>query len=65
MEKNEGRELDLEEIHEKICDLMCMFHDFCEKHQLRYYLAYGTLIGAIRHKGFIPWDDDFDVQMPR
>lgn len=37
----------------------------CREHNLRYSLAYGTLIGAIRHKGFIPWDDDIDVCMPR
>lgn len=37
----------------------------CRKHQLSYALAYGTLIGAMRHSGFIPWDDDIDVYMPR
>jgi len=37
----------------------------CDRHGLRYYVTDGTLIGAIRHKGFIPWDDDFDMSMPR
>ena len=41
------------------------FAELCERHSLRYCADCGTAIGAVRHKGFIPWDDDFDIQMPR
>lgn len=46
-------------------ELLAEFADFCEANGLRYYLYAGTLLGAVRHKGFIPWDDDTDVMMPR
>lgn len=45
--------------------LLKLFADKCEENGLRYWLDYGTLLGCIRHKGFIPWDDDLDVSMPR
>ena len=41
------------------------FVNFCEQHNLRYYAAFGTALGAVRHHGIIPWDDDIDVYMPR
>ena len=57
--------IDIEESKKIELDILSYFARFCEEHGLRYFLAYGTLIGAVRHKGFIPWDDDVDVQMPR
>ena len=49
-------------------DALKIFKEFkriCDKHKLKYYAAYGTALGAVRHHGFIPWDDDLDVAMPR
>lgn len=46
-------------------ELLERFQEICERHGLRYYAIGGTLLGAVRHRGFIPWDDDIDVGMPR
>lgn len=46
-------------------NVLSRFMEICEKHQLKYSVAGGTLIGTIRHKGYIPWDDDIDIHMPR
>lgn len=53
------------EIKKVELEILLEFHHFCSNHKLKYSLAGGTLLGAIRHKGFIPWDDDIDVCMPR
>lgn len=57
-------ELNLEQVKQIEIGILKHIKAICEKHKLRYYLCGGTLLGAIRHKGFIPWDDDVDIALP-
>lgn len=59
------KELNHKELRSVMLDVMQEFHDFCMRNNINYSLCAGTLLGAIRHKGYIPWDDDIDVMMPR
>lgn len=59
------RYLSSREIKNKLVEMLNEFDSFCQKEGLVYYLTWGTLLGSIRHNGFIPWDDDIDLWMPR
>jgi lipopolysaccharide cholinephosphotransferase len=61
----ERYELSMRENQQAALEIMKSVAQLCRELDLRYYLAYGSLIGAIRHEGFIPWDDDLDIWMPR
>ncbi|HEL3156810.1 TPA: LicD family protein [Stenotrophomonas maltophilia] len=55
----------IEDVQQVMLNALQEFHEFCLRNQLRYYLIGGSLIGAVRHQGPIPWDDDIDIGMPR
>ena len=59
------KELSLEEIKTVEFELLTAFDSFCKRNDIRYFLSNGTLLGAVKYKGFIPWDDDIDVLVPR
>lgn len=59
------REIGIEELKKIQLDILQEVHDYCETEGIRYFLSYGTMLGAIRHGGYIPWDDDIDIEMTR
>ena len=54
----------IRELHGRLLELLKFFKKYCSEHDLVFFLAFGSCLGAIRDKGFIPWDDDVDIIMP-
>lgn len=65
MNSDSRKPMTLDEQKKVMLNILNVFAKFCDEHGLMYYLDAGTLIGAVRHKGFIPWDDDIDINMPQ
>ncbi len=55
----------ISEVHRILLDIAKAFVAVCDKHHIPYFMIGGTMLGAVRHKGFIPWDDDMDFSIPR
>ena len=64
-DKSNFKKLDIDEIKEVELGVMDYIHNICREKGINYSLAYGSLLGAVRHRGFIPWDDDLDIALKR
>lgn len=65
MDINNNTKLTLHDVQERLLRLAVAFDEICQRHGIKYYMLGGTMLGAIRHKGFIPWDDDMDFGVMR
>ena len=63
--RDKMKKLTLDEIKKTELEILLYFDRICRKNGLKYSMCAGTLLGAVRHQGFIPWDDDIDLSMPR
>lgn len=59
------KKISIEEAKKIQLEILTYINSFCKKNNIKYFINYGTLLGAVRHEGFIPWDDDIDISMPR
>ena len=63
--ENNTDQYNVRPLQKQVFAILQFLDEICRRNNFTYYLAYGTLLGAVRHKGFIPWDDDVDIWMPR